>query len=269
MKTSGRKQPNLDVIEACAVPTIYSSEESNEWKNLRHFSALPEITGQAWERTDKLHQWIDTIAMEAALVSDGFQKFTRWVSQCARTLFEQFQFNHEVVMKPPPLDPYYVGMEAKLAVFLNHSASEECKAEGFAIIDGIGTAMTFETPPFRSLAFMMAIFEQVSPGGTEESNSVREFIRNPGTARTAREAIELIRSWKRARGTGRDGSIPDISAVEMKEGLLNIVRNVLTVNEELNFSIRTLLARPEAKHPSEGFIQEMENHHSRLKSHMC
>ena len=47
-------------------------------------------------------------------------------------------------------------------------------------------------------------------------------MRNPGNAKTAEEAISMIRNWKMARARAKGMGLPDVGDLEMRDGLVCI-----------------------------------------------
>ena len=60
----------------------------------------------------------------------------------------------------------------------------------------------------------------------EERKGLQGYMRKPGTAKTAEEAITMIRNWKLARNRARAMGIPDVGDLEMRDGLVSIVKDL-------------------------------------------
>ena len=65
-----------------------------------------------------------------------------------------------------------------------------------------------------------------SPRGTEERKGLQIYMRGPGTARTAEEAITMIMNWKLARNRALGMGLPDVGDLEMRDGLVGIVKKL-------------------------------------------
>ena len=59
----------------------------------------------------------------------------------------------------------------------------------------------------------------------EERKGLQSYMRNPGNAKTAEEAIAMIRIWKMARARAKGMGLPDVGDLEMRDGLLGMVKN--------------------------------------------
>ena len=113
-------------------------------------------------------------------------------------------------MRVPALDHSYAQMEPRLAVLLARAVPEQVNNESRAIHRGNGTIIGFRSIPFRSLSLLLAAFEFASPGGMEERKGLQGYMRNPGNARPAEEAITMIRNWKLARSRAKGMGLPDV-----------------------------------------------------------
>ena len=195
-----------------------------------------------------MDQWLDQIQIESAVVSAAFQRYTTWVIDHAKHMYEQFLTSPGLSLQVPLMEPAAENpMEPRLAVLLARAVPEQVSHESRAMIKGNGTLMGFYSPPFRSLSLLMAVFEFASPGGMEERKGLQNYMRRPGIAKTAEEAINMIRTWKTARGRAMGMGLPDVGDLEMRDGLVGIVKELEAKNDDLHFRIRNLMATPEAK----------------------
>ena len=83
-------------------------------------------------------------------------------------------------------------MEPRLAVLLTRAVPDQVSNESRAIHKGSGSVISFNGVPFRSLSLLLAAFEYASPGGMEERKGLQQYMRKPGTAKSADEAIEAL-----------------------------------------------------------------------------
>ena len=83
-------------------------------------------------------------------------------------------------------------------------------------------------------------------------------MRRPGTAKTAEEAITMIRNWKLARHRALGMGLPDVGDLEMRDGLVSIVKDLEASHIDLQFRIRSLMSTPDAKRPTTRFMMELE-----------
>ena len=141
-------------------------------------------------------------------------------------------------------------LEVRLAVLLNKAVPEQVQNEARAMIKGNGTTFVFRVTPFRSIATLLASYDFASPGGMEERKGIQSFMRNPGMAKTAEEAITMIRAWKMARTRATGMGLPDVGDLEMRDGLLNIVKDLEASHIDLQFRIRNLMSTADAKRPT-------------------
>ena len=113
-------------------------------------------------------------------------------------MYDQFLISPGLSLQVPLLDPADESqMEPRLAVLLARAVPEQVGHESRAMNKGNGTLMSFYTPPFKSLSLLKAAFALASPGGMEERKGLQNYMRRPGIAKTAEEAITMIRTWKR------------------------------------------------------------------------
>ena len=146
-----------------------------------------------------MEQWLDQIQIESAVVSPAFQKYTSWVIELAKGMHEQHLTVPGVQLSVPRLEGSETLMEPRLAVFLAKAVPDQVNNEARAIHRGNGTTLCVHITPFRSLSTLLAAFEFASPGGMEERKGLQGYMRRPGTAKTAEEAIAMFRTWKLAR----------------------------------------------------------------------
>eukprot|EP00975_Prorocentrum_lima_P020783 4370863-Prorocentrum_lima.AAC.1 len=52
------------------------------------------------------------------------------------------------------------------------------------------------------------VWEDVAPGGQEELQSLTRFVRSPGFANTAEEALKMLSTWRTAQNRGQEVGIP-------------------------------------------------------------
>ena len=84
----------------------------------------------------------------------------------------------------------------------------------------------------------------------EERKGIQSYMRNPGRAKTAEEATTMIRTWNTARTRAIGMGLPDVGDLEMRDGLLSIVKDLEGAYVDLQFRIRNLMARTDAKRPT-------------------
>ena len=124
-------------------------------------------------------------------------------------------------------------MEPRLAVLLARAVPEQVSTESRAIFRGNGTVIGVQSTPIRSLSLLLAAYEFASPGGMEERKGLQSYMRKPGTANTAEEAITMIRNWKLARNRALGMGVPDVGDLEMRDGLMGIVKKLETTHVDL------------------------------------
>ena len=153
---------NRPIVEAC-VATIITGTPGHNWQGLSQFTELVLDSGETWHRSEKLHQWFDSIQLEAVLVSTPFQTYTNWVKTVGYQLYEQFQKKADIVLNVPTPPFAATALEPRLAVYLQRALPEKVRVEALAIVEGNGTLIRFSTTPFRSLAFTLAVIEYACP----------------------------------------------------------------------------------------------------------
>ena len=62
-------------------------------------------------------------------------------------------------------------------------------------------------------------------GGRGVRKGLQSYMKNPGNAKTDEEAISMIRNWKLARTRAKGMGLPDVGDLEMRDGLVGIVKN--------------------------------------------
>ena len=91
-----------------------------------------------------------------------------------------------------------------------------------------------------------------------ERKGLQGYMRKPGTARTAEEAIAMIRNWKQARTRAKGMGVPDIGDLEMRDGLVGIVEELEVSHIDLQFRILIMMATTAARRPTPRFMAELE-----------
>ena len=92
----------------------------------------------------------------------------------------------------------------------------------------------------------------------DERKGLQGYMRRPVTAKTADEAIAMIRTWKLARTRAIGMGLPDVGDLEMRDGLVSIVKDVGASHIDLQFRIRTLMSTSDAKRPTSRFMEKLE-----------
>ena len=77
-------------------------------------------------------------------------------------------------------------------------------------------------------------------------------------SKTADDAITMIRNWKLARTRALGMGLPDVGDLEMRDGLVGIVKDLEAANINLQFRIRNMMSLPDAKRPTTSFMADME-----------
>ena len=92
----------------------------------------------------------------------------------------------------------------------------------------------------------------------EERKGLQIYMRKPGTASTAEEAITMIRNWKLARSRALGMGLPDVGDLEMRDGLVGIVRKLEATHVDLQCRTRNMMATPEATRPTSYVMAKLE-----------
>jgi len=102
------------------------------------------------------------------------------------------------------------------------------------------------------------LFLHVSPGGALEATALVQYARNPGTARTGREAKDMLEEWRTARKRLKVVGMPDLAPMEKVNAMIGIVQRVIQADPTLNHRFSILRYGTAARAPTEEDAVKME-----------
>ena len=102
------------------------------------------------------------------------------------------------------------------------------------------------------------LFLHVSPGGTLEAATLVQYARNPGTARTGREAKDMLEEWRTTRKRLQVVCMPDLAPMERVNAMVRIVQRTIQADPTLNHRFSILRYGTTARAPTEEDAMNME-----------
>ena len=130
-----------------------------------------------------LIMWVKEVVLTVTSLSLTSSEFVAKVIESARTRYMYQKANPRERMPPVRQPPEKFRMyNSKLCVLLLPAIHEEVKIRVWEDVDE-GTQLT-------TTSILDEVWNYVAPGGQEEIESLTRYIRKPGSAATATEAIE-------------------------------------------------------------------------------
>ena len=232
------------------VSTMSPVEEGkrDDWK---HFSLpkldLPEEA--PWKKAMHFNDWMKRVTISANSVSMNFSNFTKSMFQQAEIRYRSKQGKAENATLIR-LDPQYDEYDRKLSLLLLTALPERVITNCMRMTD------TFDVLPCGNV--LDVLFLHVSPGGTAEAGTLVQYARHPGTARTGREATDMLNEWKTARKRLQVVNMPDLAAMERVNAMVGIVKQITEKDATLNHRFSQLRYGTTTRAPKEEDATKME-----------
>ncbi|CAE7231546.1 unnamed protein product [Symbiodinium sp. CCMP2592] len=178
---------------------------SSAWKLLKDMPKLNSNASEAWEQGVHFRQWTTEVAAVAEAIHPNFADFFR------RRL-DEGQRRYEKRMEQGFSDPVPAAQsvdkefETRLSLTLLKLLPNKIKTHALErgnTQDGISTIVLLES-----------IYEQMTPGGIREKNSLLQYLRTPPVANHGEELTATLRRYRLAMQRAAHLAIPALAAHE-------------------------------------------------------
>eukprot|EP00974_Lingulodinium_polyedra_P014594 1412449-Lingulodinium_polyedra.AAC.1 len=138
----------------------------------------------------------------------------------------------KVLPEPDPVPGMLREYNNKLRVLLLPAIPDDVKTKVLGDID--------ERQQPSALTVLDEVWHYVAPGGKEELKGLARFVRDPGTANTAEEALKRTRLWMQARKRAVVVGTPELSPHEQMQVLEKLIKNLEKKHEEFTFRLNQI-----------------------------
>ena len=189
------------------------------------FACLPmfqiEEAEPPWLKCQKLNQWKNGFYASTSASSINYGTFAKWAFQCAERNIKLNALTNtkERTRTPEHGEKYEARMRSALMNIVPKKVLEK----------------TLRTDDQTSVDILVELIDSVTPGIRAESESLKTFTKNPGTAATAGEAEEKLMHWQIARKRMSEIGLGELSTLEIVEAFDEIVREVATTDAGFGF----------------------------------
>ena len=187
----------------------------SSWKLLKDMPKLNANAAEAWERGVAFRQWTTEMAAISEAIHPSFAEYFRNKLDEGRIRYEK-RLEQGFDEPPPAVRPEDRELETRLSLALLKILTGKMKTHALErgnTLDGISVA-----------ALLEAIYEEMTPGGIREKNSLLQYLRSPPASNTGEELTATLRRCRLAQQRARHLDIPQQAARETVAALDAMVR---------------------------------------------
>ena len=171
----------------------------SSWKLLKDMPKLKANATEAWERGVAFRQWTTEMAALSEAFHPSFAEYFRNKLDEGRIRYEK-RLEQGLDEPPPAVRPEDQELETRLSLALLKILPAKMKTHALErgnTLDGISVA-----------ALLEAIYEQMTPGGVREKNSLLQYLRSPPASNTGEELTATLRRYRLAQQQAKHLDIP-------------------------------------------------------------
>ena len=216
-------------------------EDRDDW---RHFQLprleLPEMS--PWKKAMYFTDWMKRVCVSTNSVSLRFSDYVKSMFLAAEARYKTQQGTATAVRlrHPAPEDEEY---DRKFALLLLSALPERVTTNCMRLTEGV------DSVPCGNV--LDVVFMYVSPGGVTEASALVQYARNPGVAKSGREAKDMLNEWLIARKRLAVVSMPDLAPMEQVNAMVGIVSEVLKTDSVLQHRFDGMRYSTSARSPSQ------------------
>ena len=227
-------------------------EAAYNWKVLKELPKLVVTGTEAWERNVALVSWMRHTVMSTQIVSWKFAKFVKDNMSKAQERYEYRRANpNQKLGKEPPVDLADKESNSHLCVLLMNTLPLKLRDTIWEEHD--------DEQDITCLTILDAVWEYVAPGGQDEQKGLTKYVRNPGVADTAEDAVRMLRHWKAARKRSVKIGISALSGLEFFDGLVAMVSKIEKAHPEFKYRVDQLRYSREGSNPTVTYAEQLES----------
>ena len=203
----------------------------SSWKLLKDMPKLNANATEAWERGVAFRQWTTEMAAISEAIHPSFAEYFRNKLDEGRIRYEK-RLEQGFDEPPPAVRPEDRELETRLSLALLKILPAKMKTHAFErgnTLDGISVA-----------ALLEAIYEQMTPGGIREKNSLLQYLRSPPASNTGEELTATLRRYRLAQQRAKHLDIPQQAAHETIAALDVMVRPLERKHQPLSVRLGIL-----------------------------
>ena len=186
---------------------------------------------EAWERGVAFRQWTTEMAAISEAIHPSFAEYFRNKLDEGRIRYEK-RLEQGFDEPPPAVRPEDRELETRLSLALLKILPAKMKTHALErgnTLDGISVA-----------ALLEAIYEQMTPGGIREKNSLLQYLRSPPASNTGEELTATLRRYRLAQQRAKHLDIPQQAAHETIAALDAMVRPLERKHQPLSVRLGIL-----------------------------
>ena len=203
----------------------------SSWKLLKDMPKLNANATEAWERGVAFRQWTTEMAEISEAIHPSFAEYFRNKLDEGRLRYEK-RLEQGFDEPPPAVRSEDRELETRLSLALLKILPAKMKTHALErgnTLDGISVA-----------ALLEAIYEQMTPGGIREKNSLLQYLRSPPASNTGEELTATLRRYRLAQQRAKHLDIPQQAAHETIAALDTMVRPLERKHQPLSVRLGIL-----------------------------
>ena len=203
----------------------------SSWKLLKDMPKLNASAAEAWEGGVAFRQWTTEMAAISEAIHPSFAEYFRNKLDEGRLRYEK-RLEQGFDEPPPAVRSEDRELETRLSLALLKILPAKMKTHALErgnTLDGISVA-----------ALLEAIYEQMTPGGIREKNSLLQYLRSPPASNTGEELTATLRRYRLAQQRARHLDIPQQAAHETIAALDTMVKPLERKHQPLSVRLGIL-----------------------------